>query len=316
MVNQIAAADLSKSTMQKSVCAVTAMLKYAASKNYITNLPVIQINYPTNIKKEIAADNNWFTEQERARYEEECRKTFIPKKYCKYAGQSLLVHDSGFRLLLLLHTGLRIGEALALTWDDYDETSKTLNVSKNLVFTKNGKVIHTPKTTSGKRLIVLTRPAVEDLHELRSIFEAQTKKIKERKKEELLNATNLYQGEALKEEQYKIESKYKEILQNHKYICGGVTFPFGLGAQSGLEQTHRKICKTIKLQHNVTIHGLRHTFVTHYYIKHKNDPDFDLALFSRSIGHSNIRTTMEIYARLQIVETKSTQRSIDDLKDI
>ena len=41
-------------------------------------------------------------------YEEECKETYVPKKYTKYAGQELMVH-----------TGLRVGEALALTWADY-----------------------------------------------------------------------------------------------------------------------------------------------------------------------------------------------------
>ena len=65
----------------------------------------------------------------------------------------------------------------------------------------------------------------------------------------------------------------------------------------------------------VTVHGLQHTYATHYYIKHKNDPDFDLATFSKSIGHSSIRTTMEIYAHLDMTQNRFVQRSIDDLKD-
>ena len=68
-------------------------------------------------------------------------------------------------------------------------------------------------------------------------------------------------------------------------------------------------------QFQVTVHGLRHTYVTHYYIKHKNDPDFDLATFSKSIGHSSIRTTMEIYAHLDMTQNRFVQRSMDDLKD-
>ena len=55
--------------------------------------------------------------------------------------------------------------------------------------------------------------------------------------------------------------------------------------------------------------------MTHYYIKHKNDPDFDLATFSKSIGHSSIRTTMEIYAHLDMTQNRYIPRSLDDLKD-
>ena len=51
------------------------------------------------------------------------------------------------------------------------------------------------------------------------------------------------------------------------------------------------------------------------WIKHKKDPDFDLATFSKSIGHSSIRTTMEIYAHLDMTQNRFIQRSLEDLKD-
>ena len=62
-------------------------------------------------------------------YEEECKKTYMPKKYTKYAGKELLVH-----------TGLRVGEALALTWADYDEFSKTILIDKNIVYAESRKI--------------------------------------------------------------------------------------------------------------------------------------------------------------------------------
>ena len=76
-----------------------------------------------------------------------------------------------------------------------------------------------------------------------------------------------------------------------------------------------KICKVIGLSHAVTVHGLRHTYVTHYYLHHKNDPDFDLATFSKSIGHSSIRTTMEIYAHLDMTQNRYIPRAMEDLKE-
>lgn len=51
------------------------------------------------------------------------------------------------------------------------------------------------------------------------------------------------------------------------------------------------------------------------FIKHKNDPDFELATFSKSTGHSSIRTTMEIYAHLDMTQNRFVQRSMEDLKD-
>ena len=64
-------------------------------------------------------------------------------------------------------------------------------------------------------------------------------------------------------------------------------------------------------QHNIEkrVYGKR--FLSGF---HKNDPDFDLATFSESIGHSSIRTTMGIYAHLDMTQNRYVQRSVEDLK--
>ena len=124
-----------------------------------------------------------------------------------------------------------------------------------------------------------------------------------------------YFGPEQKSAKLKIKEKYAAIEREHKYICGSSTFPYGSGGHSSTLQTHKKICKVIGLSHAVTVHGLRHTYVTHYYLHHKNDPDFDLATFSKSIGHSSIRTTMEIYAHLDMTQNRYIPRAMEDLKE-
>jgi integrase len=56
---------------------------------------------------------------------------------------------------LLAFSGLRVGEALALTWSDIDFEDKTLTVNKNLSQTKTGFVVSSPKTKSSNRTITL-----------------------------------------------------------------------------------------------------------------------------------------------------------------
>ena len=51
------------------------------------------------------AKSNWMRDDEIRAYEEECKKTYVPKKYTKYAGRELLVHTGGYKLLFILHTG-------------------------------------------------------------------------------------------------------------------------------------------------------------------------------------------------------------------
>ena len=317
MIYDIAKEGYSKSVMEKSKIVVGSILKMAAAKHYLDTVPVLNITIP-NAKTQDAdklAKNNWMRDDEIRAYEEECKRTYVPKKYTKYAGKELLYHTGGYKLLFILHTGLRVGEALALTWADYDDYSKTILIDKNMVYVDGEKITQTTKTEAGERVIVLNKQAVMDLQMLRKQHEEQCEIIDQRMAEELKQAELAYAGPEQKSAKRIIKEKYDAIRREHKYICGSSNFPFGSGVSCSTSQGHRKICKKIGLTHNVTVHGLRHTYVTHYYIKHKNDPDFDLATFSKSIGHSSIRTTMEIYAHLDMTQNRFVQRSMDDLKD-
>ncbi len=317
MVFSLAEQGYSESVMTKVKIAVGSILKMAAAKHYLDTVPVLNITIPRAKKQDDdrQVKKNWLREEELALYEAECRRTYIPQKYTKYAGQELMVHPSGYKLLFIVHTGLRLGEALALTWSDYDEYSKTMMIDKNVVYINGEKITQTPKSESGERLIILNRQAVHDLEMLRRQFDEQTALIEQRKAEELRQAELHFSGPDQKSAKLRIREKYAAIEREHKYICGSSTFPFGSSVHSSTLQTHRKICKAIGLTHTVNVHGLRHTYVTHYYLHHKNDPDFDLATFSKSIGHSSIRTTMEIYAHLDMTQNRYVPRSMDDLKD-
>ena len=317
MIYDIAKEGYSKSVMEKSKIVVGSILKMAAAKHYLDTVPVLNITIP-NAKTQDAdklAKNNWMRDDEIRAYEEECKRTYVPKKYTKYAGKELLYHTGGYKLLFILHTGLRVGEALALTCAVYDDYSKTILIDKNMVYVDGEKITQTTKTEAGERVIVLNKQAVMDLQMLRKQHEEQCEIIDQRMAEELKQAELAYAGPEQKSAKRIIKEKYDAIRREHKYICGSSNFPFGSGVSCSTSQGHRKICKKIGLTHNVTVHGLRHTYVTHYYIKHKNDPDFDLATFSKSIGHSSIRTTMEIYAHLDMTQNRFVQRSMEDLKD-
>ena len=273
----------------------------AASKHFLDAVPTLNITIPAQPRRENEkqAKNNWLKKNELAAYEQECIRTYVPQKYTKHAGKTLLVHPSGRKLLFLAHTGIRLGEGLPLEWKDYDGYSKTILIDKNVIYIDGKKVIQDPKTYAGERVIVLNKRA----------------DIESRQKEALRQAELKYSGQALKAAKKEINDRFDAIFREHKYICGSTTFPYGMSGHSSTRQTHDKICKKIGLSHKVTVHGLRHTYVTHYYLNHKNDSDFDLATFSKSIGHSSIRTTMEVYAHLDMTENRHIQRSVDDLKD-
>ena len=56
---------------------------------------------------------------------------------------------------MLLYTGMRRGELLALRWEDIDRGRKAIHVNKAVYFAGNMPMIKEPKTESGTREIVL-----------------------------------------------------------------------------------------------------------------------------------------------------------------
>lgn len=71
-------------------------------------------------------------------------------------------------ILLVLYTGLRIGELLALTWDDIDFTTDILTIDKSCHDGKNnqgmyGRIIESPKTISSIRSIPIPKQLIRIL---------------------------------------------------------------------------------------------------------------------------------------------------------
>ena len=65
--------------------------------------------------------------------------------------------DKLYGILLCLYSGLRIGELIALQWNDIDFAKGVLTVSKSCHDSKDGLVIDEPKTATSRRAIPLPR---------------------------------------------------------------------------------------------------------------------------------------------------------------
>lgn len=106
-------------------------------------------------------------------------KDYIPKEmnywtieeYRQFNG---VVNELIYKILFqfLYFTGCRLGEALALTFDDFNSDTKYISITKTLSKESiNGKrIINTPKTKKSIRKILIDDKLVNDIKELREYY--------------------------------------------------------------------------------------------------------------------------------------------------
>ena len=153
MINERAAAGLTR-TLELITGALNQMLKQAIKNEYIYKNAAADIVLPKIDKPKKRS----LTEQEKAQVTsadlDDKAKAFV---------------------FMLLYTGVRRGEALALTTNDIDLENKTIEINKNLIFVGNRPVIkNSPKTDAGNRIIpipdVLYNLLIKYLPTLQNIF--------------------------------------------------------------------------------------------------------------------------------------------------
>lgn len=158
-VNRLTEDGYALTTIKKQMGIVAAPLKMAAAEHLIQNDPVYQIRLPheDNVgkaKKEIVA----YSAQE----QDALWRVLNTRSRRGYAA-----------IGLMLETGLRIGEALALTWDDVRIFEKKLHVHRTVIRLSNkkeSKVQDSPKSYASNRIIPLSlraRVILQSLYEER-----------------------------------------------------------------------------------------------------------------------------------------------------
>ena len=136
-VRQHSAAD---KTARTQLGIVSLICKYAVAQGDIDTNPAREISVPRGLPKN---PRQLPSDEDIARVKASVDCTF------------------GLFAFLVMYTGLRRGEALALTWDDIDLESRTITVSKSVYQDKNKPHLKAPKTGAGTRPV----PILDRLYE-------------------------------------------------------------------------------------------------------------------------------------------------------
>ncbi len=155
-VNQLTAYGYAATTIKKQMRIVTAPLRHAAAQHRISADPMVGVVLPaaTHVKKQPRkAEAHDDAEQERLR-------------------RILATHQrSGYAAIeLMIETGMRVGEVLAIEWRNVNLNRKTIRIEATVVRLANKRMSQVQagaKSESSNRTIPLSMRTVDILSELK-----------------------------------------------------------------------------------------------------------------------------------------------------
>ena len=265
MVNDLNASGLSYSTIKKAYEAVSGCLRYFRIKTFSAYNPCEGVTLPEANKKEHSGIE-FFDREERKKIVEEATR--------KYENGTS-VYRLGWAFVLLMYSGIRVGELCALTWDDIDFENQTITINKTAVEVsekdeegkKHSQLVtqNSAKTKSGTRIIPMTQKAHLSLLELQKITG---------------------------QNEYIMTSSQEKRIR-----------------PSRLDRTFNQILAAANLQ-KAGCHKLRHTFATMLF-----NNGCEVKVVSELLGHSNTKITENIYIHIIQQQKVKAIDSIDKYSD-
>ena len=250
--------SLAKGTLQKIKNLLNKVFKLAKKNNLIRVNPVEEVVLPKDAKeaKEIVI----LSVEEQSRYIEESKK-----------------EPNGLFLRFALYTGMRLGEILALKWENIDLNNHTVTVKESMkrsrVYKDDGTfivedVVKEPKTKKGIRVIYIPNTLVEELKLLKK-------------------NTNLV-----------FNTNASTVNHMHDRICTSAKINPVATTKDGTSIT----------VYGIGIHALRHTLATRLLENNVN-----IKYVSDMLGHKNITTTYNIYSHVLNTVKQEVAATIDIL---
>ena len=241
--------------IKKAYDTLNDCLDHAVKNGDLSTNPMATVGAPSKANFD-QADTRALTQEEETALLAELDRKFVS------SGRE--VYNYKYAYILLLNTGMRLGEVVALDWDDVDFDAKTISVSKNAVMVrdrdKDGsptggqtQVIQpTPKTKSSNRTIPLNAKAIDALKNLK---------------------------------EFAGDSQCVINTSNHtRPLCGALLKQINVAY---------KKCGI----HDAGIHTLRHTFATRLFERGAQVKDVSVIL-----GHSSVGITANTY--IHVIEDR------------
>ncbi len=251
---------LSVSSAKKAYNALNAYLKYAVHKKAITSNPMATMKAPKrNECIDLSETDFHCDEEDKALTREETEKlrSVLYQRWKRPPQNRRYVN--GGAMDLILNTGMRMGEALALKWCDVNWDKKCITVSKNLITAKSRDAKGSkfklylqdkPKTEKSRRIIPLNTAALAALEDLKT-------------------------APGYKENGFIIHTKEGTPIIPRTF-----------------EQTLELMCAAAGIR-RVGVHALRHTYATRLF-----ENKVDIKIISELLGHSSTEITYRIYVHV------------------
>lgn len=258
---------------------VNLVFKYAQDINLIKNIPTENIRLPREKKTIEDIENDSINDKflEKQELEE-----FLLMAKNKGLDNDLLTFTT------LAYTGLRVGELLALKWSDIDFDAHTLRVSKTYFNASNNLreyELLTPKTNESIRTITIDEIVINLLLDHQDKQE-QIKKENEPfyKDEGFIFTNNQGYPRLVRHVGYRMERLLKMV-------------------NNGKDEDEKK---------HVTPHSFRHTHTSLLI-----EANVHIKEIQERLGHSDINTTMDIYAHMtKEIKKEASARFSNLMKDL
>lgn len=276
VLNNLIDQDYSINTIKKNKHLISQFFEYAIDNKWV-------LQNPTNRVQVRAKD--------KAQSKKEKYKALPPEVRIKFL-EALNRDEANFikpLCICLMFSGLRIGEALAITWGNVDFENKTLKVEQAITqepkFDSNGKVksrttiIGTTKTTCSVREIPIADIVVQTLQDWR---EKQISREKNNK-----NVTG------------DLTSRNAFIFANDDGT---------IRTYSGTKQIFERFKKRNDLKKfHIGFHGLRHTFSNMLFEMNENPK-----VIQQLLGHRDVKTTITVYNNVNSDHVKESTNRLNE----